>query len=224
MTVRAALAVMCRVPRAGEGKTRLAGAASPELLVALQAAMLADTVAALEAVAASTRHLFVAPLAGGDLAATRAAIAPHVPPGWSVGVQEGDDLGARLEQVFAALFAPGPARVLVAGSDAPLLPVRGLDLSALGDEEALLLPTDDGGYAALALGRPAPELFRSMTWSTGSVAAETRRRAHVLGLRLRELPSTFDVDEPPDLERLRRTLRDHPEQAPRSARVLGARA
>ena len=220
MKIRTALAVMCRVPRAGEGKTRLAGVVPPDRLVALQAAMLADTIGALGRITADERYLFVAPLAGGDEASTRVAIAPHAPDGWRVGVQTGSDLGARLEQVFSRLLAPGPARVLITGSDAPFLSLAGLDLAALQEEEAVLLPTEDGGYAAIALGRSEPRLFRDMTWSTSSVAAETRRRARLAGLRLRELPSTFDVDEPADLERLRRTLHEHPEWAPRTAAAL----
>ena len=135
-------------------------------------------------------------------------------------MQEGSELGARLEHAFASLFAPGHTRALVAGSDAPVLPLGALDLSAVGEDQALLVPADDGGYAALALGRPEPSLFRAMVWSTSTVCAETRRRARRAGLRVRDLASTFDVDEPADLERLRQLLADRPELAPSSARVL----
>lgn len=221
MRVRTAIAVMCRVPRAGEGKTRLAGAVPAEVLVALQAAMLADTAAVLETVAADARYLFVAPTAGEDARATCLALTPHVPAGWNVRVQEGSDLGGRIEHVFASLFAGGPGRALVTGSDAPILPVHTLDLAGVDEDEALLVPADDGGYAALVLGRLEPSLFRAMTWSTSTVAAETRRRARLAGLRVRDLPSTFDVDEPADLARLRQTLEGRAELAPRTARVLG---
>jgi glycosyltransferase A (GT-A) superfamily protein (DUF2064 family) len=43
-----------------------------------------------------------------------------------------------------------------------------------------------------------------MSWSTGSVMAETRRRLARLGLSWREPARLWDVDVPADLERLQR--------------------
>jgi uncharacterized protein len=46
-------------------------------------------------------------------------------------------------------------------------------------------------------------LFAHMPWGTGTVMAETRRRAAALGLAVRELAPLWDVDLPADLDRLR---------------------
>lgn len=88
-------------------------------------------------------------------------------------------------------------------------------------DDLVLGPTDDGGYyligmqtagspktRAQAPGTPAAEACRpwdvlsGVRMSTGTVLDELRVRANTLGLRTGLLPSTFDVDEYTDLDRL----------------------
>lgn len=180
--------------------------------------MLADTLTALERVPSAERAVFVAPSAASD---ARAELAEWLPSTWSVSVQEGSDLGARIVHVFATLFARGAERVLVTGSDAPLLDLSPARIETLAADEALLCPSDDGGYAAIALRRLEPRLFSGIPWSTAAVADETRRRALEVGVTIRELTPTYDIDEPEDVERLKRELAHCPSRAPRTAHVLG---
>ena len=209
---RVAIGVMCRDPSNGGGKTRLRHRHPAAFVTELQAAMLADTLAALDVVTADERVVFVA--------APSSEFSRRLPAGWSSSVQEGEDLGARIAQVFRGLFARGAERVLVTGSDAPLLALSPREVRDLDDDEVLLVPSDDGGYAAIALARPDDALFAEMPWSTSAVADETRRRARSRGLRVRELPATFDVDEPEDVERLRDVLSVDPSRARCTARLL----
>lgn len=217
---RLAIAVMCRVPHGGGGKSRLREHLDAGFVEELQAAMLADTFASLAATRASDKIAFVAP--SRDIAAPE-AIARYVPPGWSVVEQEGVDLGARILHALRCSFDRGAARVVVSGADAPLLSLPHDELLGLADDEALVVPTDDGGYAAIGLARAEPALFVDMPWSTSAVMAETRRRAIACGLRVRELPRIFDIDEPADVERLRRELAQSPSQAPATAKLLSRR-
>lgn len=218
---RLAVAVMCRVPHGGGGKSRLREHLDARFVEELQAAMLDDTFASLETTHAADKIAFVAP--SRDFAAAE-AMARYLPPGWSAVEQEGADLGARILHALRCSFDLGAARVVVTGADAPLLSLPHGELLTLAEDEALVVPTDDGGYAAIGLARPEPSLFVDMPWSTSAVMAETRRRATACGLRVRELPRTFDIDEPADVERLRAELARRPSlvlaRAPATASLL----
>ena len=53
---------------------------------------------------------------------------------------------------------------------------------------------------------PQPGLFDDMTWSTGTVLNETRKRIAALNLRAVEMAPLWDVDTECDLARLEREL------------------
>ena len=106
-------------------------------------------------------------------------------PGMPLLPQGRGDLGARLARVTAALFAAGGGPVAVVGSDSPDLPLPLVTaaFAALATAEVAAIPSRDGGYALLALRRPAPALFAGIPWSTAQVLTATRARASALGLR-----------------------------------------
>lgn len=214
-----AVGVMARAPVAGSCKTRLLGAFDATWVAELYGAMLLDTLATLERLEAATQIVFLAPGEGAE-----AALAPLLPSGWQLVLQCGDDLGARIDHAFATMFERGAGCAVVSGSDAPTFRFEPLAeaLSSMRERsgEVLLAPCDDGGYSLVALTRREPRLFASMPWSTSSVLAETRRRADASNLHTRELTTGYDVDEPADVSRLAEELRDAPQRAPRTARVL----
>ena len=72
-----------------------------------------------------------------------------------------------------------------------------------GGADAVVIPTEDGGYALIGMRAPAPALFSDMHWSSPDVMDETRRRLRELGLTWQEPATLWDVDRPEDLERLR---------------------
>jgi len=115
--------------------------------------------------------------------------------------QIGEDLGARMDQAFRAIFARGYQRVLVVGTDLPSLPGACYTeaLSLLADHDLVLGPSLDGGYYLIGLRGPAPELFVGMPWSTDRVCALTQAKADALGLKTGLLPTWRDVDTIEDL-------------------------
>lgn len=116
--------------------------------------------------------------------------------------QDGSDLGERMLAAFARLTPDGP--LLLLGSDCPVLTVSQLVACAerlQRDEDAVFLPTEDGGYALVGLRRPVPELFAAMPWSTDAVMIETRIRARRLKLEVSEPGTVWDIDVPADYER-----------------------
>jgi uncharacterized protein len=213
--VTLALAVLARAPLPFVGKTRLHAARPAVWIAELQRAMLEDTLARLGEVPAVHRSVFVAPLADRD---ARAAVRAFVPAEWEVAVQRGDDLGARLAHAMRELFATGAAWVAIAGSDCPHLPPFEVDVAE--DADVLLGPSDDGGYYLVATCARDPRIFRGIEWSTPRVFEQTRARCAELGLAVRTLSPSYDVDEPADLERLAADLALGRAHAPRTARLL----
>ena len=97
------------------------------------------------------------------------------------------------------------ARVLLIGSDCPALTARHLRQAerALRDgNDAVLAPSEDGGYALIGLTRCDARLFAGIAWSGASVMEDTRARLTELGWRWRELDTLWDVDRPEDYARL----------------------
>ncbi|MEI4884115.1 TIGR04282 family arsenosugar biosynthesis glycosyltransferase, partial [Klebsiella pneumoniae] len=85
--------------------------------------------------------------------------------------------------------------VCLIDSDSPTVPVsvyqqavETLQASEDRKERVILGPSVDGGYYLIGLTHPHHEPFRCITWSTSTVAAETRERCHSAGLALIELP------------------------------------
>ncbi len=189
------VALLTRAPSAG-GKTRLFReldrACDPALLLAL----LLDT---LEAVTASGLPVVVfcePPEACDQLRA-------DLPGGVRVEPQAPGGLCERMGAAFDLLLSSGASRVLLVGSDLPLLDpalITAAD-SALdsGTTDIAVGPSADGGYALIAASRTPWPLFRGMTWSRPDVLARTLEAADRAGLRTVVLPATRDVDTLADL-------------------------
>lgn len=96
------------------------------------------------------------------------------------------DLGDRMAFVFDAL-PPGPA--LIIGTDSPQIEPRHIAraFDELDRHDAVFGPSDDGGYwlVGLARRRPAPDLFRSVRWSTEYALKDT----------VESLPASFTVGQ-----------------------------
>ena len=119
-------------------------------------------------------------------------------------VQSSGDLGDRMHTVFRLHCTRGP--VLVIGTDCPVLRPAQLRKAAralIDGDDAVFYPAEDGGYAMVGLRRPQAALFSNMAWSTAEVMSDTRKRAQLQGLRVREFETLWDVDVPNDLARLR---------------------
>ena len=234
------IGVMARAPVPNECKTRLASAVGAEFAADLCRAMLVDTLAGIAAAFSSSRLVVMAAPENDGVARLRAIAGSE----WEIVPQSCEGLGARLAQSFRVLGRGGGAVALV-DADSPTAPWAraAAALSRMkGPRQACMGPCEDGGYWLIALtagfppdalrdpgrgasGGPTVELgiFDGIAWSTPVVAEQTRARCRDLGLALTELPTSFDVDEPADLERLREDLRRDPSRAPTTARLLAAR-
>jgi rSAM/selenodomain-associated transferase 1 len=195
MVERAAIAVLAKAPVAGFAKTRLIPALGADGAAALSARLIQHAVKVATASTIGPVTLWCTPDESHPLfQRLRAQCA--------VARQPDGDLGARMHQAVVA--AGGPA--LVIGCDCPALTANHLRTAAeaLASHDAVVIPSEDGGYVLIGLHTPQPALFLDMEWSTPTVMAETRRRLDAFSLSWRELDTLWDVDTPADLERLAR--------------------
>jgi uncharacterized protein len=183
-----AVAIMAKAPIAGLAKTRLIPALGADGAATLAAQLIERTVLTACEAAVGPVTIWCAPDAEHP---HFSAIAQKY--GVALAVQPEGDLGARMHSAVVA--AKGP--VLTAGH-------LHAAVQALAACDAVITPTEDGGYALIALRGPLPGLFSDMAWSVPTVMQETRRRMQTLGLVWCEMTTLWDVDVPTDLDRMRR--------------------
>lgn len=119
-------------------------------------------------------------------------------------LQTDGDIGRRMAHAFHETLK-GPACALLMGTDCSSLTQEDLrEAQTAMDQgaDAVLGPTEDGGYSLLGLRRYAHELFTGISWGTEAVLEQTRARLRDLRWRWHELPKRWDVDRPEDVERL----------------------
>jgi hypothetical protein len=200
VTGRVALAVMAKVPVAGQVKTRLCPPLAAAAAAMLARCFLLDRLQQLGEVPDGDTLIAFAPKE------REAEMRDLAPAGIRLISQEGADLGARLDRLLTDLLAEGYAGAIAVDADSPTLPTAYLRraCAVIRDAavDAVVGPCEDGGYYLIGLRAPAPALFTDMPWSTAMVTEETLARARRLGLRLALLPSWFDVDRGEDLARL----------------------
>jgi glycosyltransferase A (GT-A) superfamily protein (DUF2064 family) len=129
------------------------------------------------------------------------------PPEARFVAQHGDGWDERQANILAWGHEQGYERTVLIGSDSPQLPFSVVSdaLVALLDHDVAIGRTLDGGYYLIGM-RGFHDVLRGVPMSTITAAEAVAARTRDLGLRLAELPVTFDIDEERDLEHLRRAL------------------
>jgi uncharacterized protein len=207
----AALGIMCKAPRPGATKTRLALVLGPERAAALAACFMRDVAAAIEAVPEQLGRrgygVYAPPGAEAELAAI-------LPGSFGLVLQSEADFGIVLLSAIRHLLGLGHDCAVLINSDSPSLPPVLLSdaLMALRmpGERVVLGPTSDGGYYLIGLKSPHANLFRDIPWSTPDVLRLTLQRAEEIHLPVLLLPEWYDVDDAESLALLRHELSGRP--------------
>lgn len=199
--------IMARAPRPGQAKTRLEPLLGAAGCARLQAALVRHTATWAAAIARRTWLAYAPPDARDELAAL-------APPATVLFAQRGRDLGARL--AHAGGRAHGRGSLTVIGTDAPLLGVEHVQTARRAlrrGRDACLVGALDGGYALIALARPAPEAFQlpSDAWGGPDVLELTMRALDRAHLSYTLLDPVADLDTPSDALALREDSRCPPE-------------
>jgi len=180
------LLVMAKAPVAGRVKTRLCPPCTPAEAAALAEAALADTLDAVVACGAARRVI-----------ALEGAPGDWLPEGFEVVAQCPGAFDARLAGAWAAADGPG----VQIGMDTPQVTASLLDdaLASLDRTAAALGHAEDGGWWAIGLRRPSPDVFAGIPMSTDRTGAAQEARLRSLGFDVTLLPTLVDLDTAADL-------------------------
>jgi glycosyltransferase A (GT-A) superfamily protein (DUF2064 family) len=222
---RIGLGLMCKPPRPGTSKTRLAASIGHGAASRLSRAFLEDcSRSALEA--AAIAHL--QPRAFYRPADGREEIGAILGPAWALTFADAGDLGATMVEVLAHGLADCPGGAMIMGSDIPLMGAAILVEAAEvlrggGSNRVVIVPSADGGYCLLGVRSvtAAGILCAPMAaWSTPGVLAETYRRADSAGLEVTRLATQRDIDDAADLDWLKKELARDAMAAPSTYRAI----
>jgi uncharacterized protein len=219
MTTTAAIGIMCKAPRPGQTKTRLAAMIGAQAAATLSACFLRDIAATIESL---PEHLGCKGYGVYAPAGTEAELRCLLPPSFGLLLQADADFGNVLHGAVRDLLAAGHGCVALVNGDSPTLPPSLLS-DAVGalrrpDDRMVLGPASDGGYYLIGLKAPHQQLFTDIPWGTDAVARLTLERASRIGLDAVVLPEWYDVDDAATLAWLRDEL------AGRSERFTGGGA
>jgi rSAM/selenodomain-associated transferase 1 len=119
--------------------------------------------------------------------------------------QQGKDLGKRMESIFIRGLQQAPI-ILALGADAPLISIGILEdaLGKLKENDALIGPSEDGGYYLLGFTRLQAGLLDNLPWSQPHTRQATEQRLTARGYTFAQTSMLFDIDTPEDLKRLRK--------------------
>jgi len=213
-----AVAIVCKTPMAGQSKTRLSPPLRPEDCAAISACFIDDVARTIGRLVADGG---VAGCALYTPQGSEADLRKLLPVGFSLLLQDGDDLGTRLVRGIEALLNAGHNGVVLVNADGPTLPLpilrAAVDAVRRGGNVALS-PAHDGGYTLIGLSKPQPRLFEDIPWSTSAVYRVTIERARGIGLPVAVLrmledelagrPPAFAVTAGADAPATRRFLRE----------------
>jgi uncharacterized protein len=190
------LGVFAKRPTAGNVKTRLAAATSPEWAERVAQAFLEDSLDRFSQSDAS-RTIVYAP-------AESAGYFAELSQGrFDLLLQHEGDLGQRLHHFFTQARRQGYSRIIAVGSDSPMLPIALIEQAFrwLQTHDVVIGPAFDGGYYLIGTGLRDLPLFEAIPWSTSRVLETTVARLGTASLAL--LPPWYDVDTLDDWAMLR---------------------
>ena len=194
------LIVFAKTPQPGMVKTRMTPPLSPDQAAELYTHMLDDVLEASAQFGAVLGLEVVLALHPPDACP---AFSARVPRNVRVVAQQGLDLAERMSFAIMQAAASGAARILVRGSDSPVLDCATIEsaLAALDEADIAIAPDLDGGYGLIGVKAPAPMLFEH-PMSTHTVLEETLESARRSGLRCSVLEPRFDLDSVADFRHL----------------------
>lgn len=221
-----AIGLMCKPPRPGITKSRLASRIGLHEAAQLSAAFLRDCADAVDCAGAMTpllRMAFYRPCDAGE------EIQLLLGNTWHLAFADHGDLGATMAAILRRLLIECPDGAILMGADVPLIEPRLIVEAARGlrsgtERDIVVSPTADGGYCLIGIKSidAAAPLFDPMTWSTASVFRETLCRARRNNLRIVQTNTQRDIDDVADLVWLRDALAAAPDRAAHTQTALRA--
>ncbi len=187
-----ALLIFTRNPEPGKCKTRLAATIGERAALEIYDFLLRHTANLSKSLEGMDKYVYFSEYLGDG--------STWDPACFEYRLQEGTDLGERMEKALRETFAAGYTRVVLIGSDLYDLATEDLveAFRQLDRHEVVLGPAGDGGYYLLGLRQLLPDLFQNKHWGTQTVLKDTL--ADLRGTDTRLLPVRNDVDRYEDIK------------------------
>jgi rSAM/selenodomain-associated transferase 1 len=221
-STREHLILFARPPLPGQAKTRLAPILGDDGAAALYQAFLKDAAAMANAVRNTRPSVGLnAEWALEDSLPCELPLASWMPGPFLHQEQPKTHLGHRMATALGRRLASG-ARAVLVGTDFPDLPpeipvaafeaLEQMDQlsSKEGISNAVIGPSNDGGYYLIGLSQPAEGLFVDIPWGTNRVFGRTLEKLKELSIPFHVLPYWDDVDTPDDLQALQLRIQQQP--------------
>jgi len=185
-----------KAPIRGQVKTRLAGLIGDEAALDLYKHFIFDILTTVEQTGYAVRVFFFPPEG-------KTALSDSLPHQYYLMPQHGEDLGAKMENAFARIFAEGFSSAVLIGTDIPDLPAAIIHeaFSSLKLNDAVIGSSTDGGYYLIGFKRKTflPDVFRGMPWGTHRVLSGTLAVLKNALYRFHLVPRWNDIDTLEDL-------------------------
>lgn len=197
MEERSIYILFAKKPVAGKVKTRLAEGIGAAFAVRIYQAFLEDILSSLNGLHRPFAVAYTPAEAGPYFEECATGATEFFP-------QRGRDLGGRMNNAFLRQFARGYDRVILIGSDIPLLSPEILEEAreALAEHPVVLGPCRDGGYYLIGIRSPVPGVFSGISWGSDRVFRDTVSILRRERCNYRILPELSDIDRAHDLEQL----------------------
>ena len=179
------LLILIRNPELGKCKTRLAAEVGEGAALEIYKFLLAHTLAVTKDLKVEKRVLYSREVREDDIWDSKI---------YQKRLQQGANLGERMEHAFREGFRDGYRKIVIIGSDLYDLAAGDLEraFDQLETHDFVVGPARDGGYYLLGMNSMKGELFRNKAWSTDRVLSQTL--GDLNGESIALLPERNDVD------------------------------
>jgi hypothetical protein len=186
-----ALLIFTRNPELGKVKTRLAKSIGDEKALVVYKDLLQHTLDVTMEIACDKFVFYDTAIISDDIWTNK----------FIKKIQQGEDLGIRMENAFLELFKMGYRKCVIVGSDLFDLKAQLIEdaFMKLSENDVVLGPAEDGGYYLLGLNQVHSAIFRNKNWGTETVFENTINDVKNLKVHLLEMLNDIDTIE--DLER-----------------------
>lgn len=115
-------------------------------------------------------------------------------------VQQGKDLGEKMQNAFNDGFREGFQQIILIGSDLPTISSTIIQqgFAALENNDIVFGPADDGGYYLIGMKKMHPSIFNNKPWSTEKLLTITLKELTQQKIAL--LTQLNDIDTEADLK------------------------
>jgi len=201
------ICIFAKPPFAGKTKSRLAKTIGSTSAAELSAAMLKDIITQSLAVINAEVYIAYPPQSMPDEFATI-----HQ-PGINYIVQQGDNLGKRMANIFQIFLKSKHAdKAIIIGSDCITTSTASLNnaFKKLTEVPIVLGPARDGGYILVGQSSFTPGMFMNIDWGSSKVMNQTTILLDGASIKYYQMSPSFDIDRHEDLVELVTFLKANP--------------